>query len=216
MIDGGWRRGHDQHMKRLSYFISCLKQLALVALIAAACSGQALSQPTTARQIVDRIDPAKLRELILAAQTQPDVALTNILPTGDNKFRYVFIWPAENPVMTIDRVNRSFTERFLSFASAQRFLTTGYCLTPHGIGLLSTTYGTTKLIMAYRDIEVHRDIGWRETCRGLFVTAAEVDGQIRAAEAMARAQEKARQRIPRGTSGDGVSPFLKGIQPSPD
>jgi hypothetical protein len=79
--------------------------------------------------------------------------------------------------------------------------------------LTSESYGSTRLYLAYRDIEVHRDLGWRETCRGLFLTRAEVEGQIAAAAARAEAEERTRQLAPQGTDRDGVAPFLRGLQP---
>jgi hypothetical protein len=163
------------------------------------------------RDTLERIDPAAMRQLLDQAKDQPDVALTNIVPVEDNKFRFIFIWPAEYTMMTEDRINRSFAQRFLQFTSSQEFLATGYCLTPQGLGFLTSTYGDQKVNMAFREIEVYREIGWRDHCRGKLVTSTQL------AE-LKREKEAATSRMlplpPTGEApGDGVSPFLKGIEP---
>jgi hypothetical protein len=169
------------------------------------------AQSTKFRDTLDRVDPAAMRQLLAQAKDQPDVALTNIVPVEDNKFRFIFIWPAEYTMMTEDRINRSFAQRFLQFTTSQEFLATGYCLTPSGIGFLASTYGDQKVNMAYREIEVYREIGWRDHCRGKLVTSAQL------AE-LKKEKEAATSHMlpvppPAGDPGDGVSPFLKGIEP---
>lgn len=189
-------------------FLICLGLWALFVAPLAIAPAHSQAQSATVRDILARIDPKALRELLDTAKEKPDVALTNIVPTEDNKFRYVFVWSAGN-AMTEERIGRSFLERFLQFASKQRYLATGYCLTPNGMGLVTATYDQEKINLAFRDIEVHRDFGWREKCAGKFITAAELEAQKNMAN---------RRALPlppppaRENPSDGLSPFLRGLQ----
>jgi len=184
--------------------------LALAWLAAAPLSAR--PQHPLAREILANVDAGAMRDLMEAARTQPDVALVNIMPVNDNKFRYVFIWPASNPMMSEDRVGRSFLDRFLQFAHNQRFLATGFCLTPDGMGLLSASYGDVEVNVAFRNIEVYRDFGWREPCTGKFVTAQEVEKQKAIFDAVKRNPLPLPPPPARDNPSDGLSPFLKGIQ----
>jgi hypothetical protein len=187
----------------------------LAVLLAGCLAPQTLSaQPTSTRDTLERIDPKAMRQLLAQAKEQPDVALTNIVPVDANRFRFVFVWPAEYTMMTEDRINRSFAQRFLQFTSEQKFLATAYCLTPPRIGFLASTYGEEKVNMAFRNIEVYRDIGWRDPCRGKLVTAAEID------ELRQKKDEEKSSLLPlpppvpnQDKQEDSVAPFLKGIKP---
>ncbi len=204
MLDFLRRAGHFEksRLRLIAWFIAALVSAGI----------PLAAQPTSVRDILARIDAKAMRDLLDAAREQPDVALTNIIPVADNKFRYVFVWPAENTMMTEDRVGRSFLERFVQFASAQRYLANGFCLTPDGMGFVSATYGGAKVNLAFRDIEVYRDFGWREKCAGKFVTSEDVEKQKRAAEAAARRALPLPPPPARDAPSDGLSPFLKGIQ----
>ena len=69
-----------------------------------------------AKAIVNSLDPKSMNELFEALPAQPDAALTNIVPVSPNKFRFLFVWPGSNPLMTYDRVGLSFADRFAAFA----------------------------------------------------------------------------------------------------
>ncbi len=128
-----------------------------------------------ARSIVNSVDPKSMNELFEALPTQPDVALTSIAPAGPNKFRFLFLWPASNPMMTYERVGRSFAERFAKFASQLQPLASGFCLTSNSMYFGTATYGEAKVNVAYRDIEVHYQFGAQAPCTGRYFTAAEID-----------------------------------------
>src|SRR5690242_6699325 len=73
-----------------------------------------------AKTIVNGIEPKSMNQLLEMSRTQPDAALTNIVPLSANKFRFLFVWPASNPLMTYDRIGRSFAERFLGLTENLR------------------------------------------------------------------------------------------------
>jgi hypothetical protein len=116
-----------------------------------------------------------MNELFEALPHQPDAALTNILPVSPNKFRFLFVWPASNPLMTYDRVGRSFAERFAMFASQMNPLAVGFCLPSQNLYFGTATYGEEEVNLAYRDIEVHYQFGWQPPCEGLYIKAAEIE-----------------------------------------
>ncbi len=116
-----------------------------------------------------------MNELFEALPTQPDAALTNIVPVSPNKFRFLFIWPGSNPLMTYDRVGRGFTERFGSFANQLKPLAVGFCLPSQSLYFGTTTYGEDEVNVAYRDIEVHYEFGWQPPCAGRYIKAEEID-----------------------------------------
>lgn len=128
-----------------------------------------------ARSIINSIDSKSMNELFEALPRQPDAALTNIMPVAPNKFRFLFIWPASNPLMTYDRVGRSFAERFAAFASQMQPLATGFCLPAPNIFFGTGTYGEEEVNIAYRDIEVHYQFGWQPPCEGRYIKAAEIE-----------------------------------------
>jgi len=100
-----------------------------------------------------------MNELFDALPHQPDAALTNIIPVSPNKFRFLFVWPGSNPLMTYDRVGRSFGDRFAAFAGQLKPMATGYCLPSQNMFFGTTTYGVDEVNVAYRDIEVHYQFG---------------------------------------------------------
>ncbi len=107
-------------MKHLPYKIPGMVLFAWLFAVSGALAGD------QAKSIVNAIDPKSMNELFEALPRQPDAALTNILPISPNKFRFLFVWPAYNPVMTYDRVGRSFVERFAAFATQVQPLATGF------------------------------------------------------------------------------------------
>ncbi len=128
-----------------------------------------------AKSILNSIDPKSMNELFEALPQQPDAALTNILPISPNKFRFIFVWPASNPLMTYDRVGRSFAERFAQFAGQMQPLATGYCLPAPNLFFGAAAYGEEEVNVAYRDIEVHYQFGWQPPCGGRYIKAAEIE-----------------------------------------
>ncbi len=128
-----------------------------------------------ARTIVNGLDPKSMNELFEAMPTQPDAALTSIAPVSPNKFRFLFVWPATNGLMTYDRVGRSFAERFMAFAAQLKPLAKGYCLTSRNMFFGSASYGEEEVNVAYRDIEVRYQFGWQANCPGRYITALELD-----------------------------------------
>lgn len=127
------------------------------------------------KSIVNSMDPKSMNELFEALPHQPDAALTNIVPISPNKFRFLFVWPASNPVMTYDRVGRSFAERFAAFAAQLKPLAAGFCLPAPNLFFGTASYGEEEVNVAYREIEVHYRFGWQPPCEGRYITAAEVD-----------------------------------------
>lgn len=128
-----------------------------------------------ARAIVNSLDPKSMNELFEALPRQPDAALTNILPVSPNKFRFLFVWPASNSLMSYDRVGRSFAERFATFASHLEPFAKGFCLPTPSTFFGAATYGDQEVDVAYRDIEVHYQFGWQPPCQGRYIKAAEIE-----------------------------------------
>ncbi len=128
-----------------------------------------------AKTIVNSIDPKSMNELFDALPQQPDAALTNITPTGPNKFRFLFIWPASNTSMTYDRVGRSFAERFIAFARQMNPIATGFCLNSRSTLFGTTTYGEQEVNVVYRDIEVRYPFGWQAPCPGRYISVSDLD-----------------------------------------
>jgi hypothetical protein len=128
-----------------------------------------------AKAIIASLDPKSMNELFQIYRSQPDAALTNIMPLRANTFRFLFIWPASNPVMTYERVGRSFVDRFLAFADQMKLLATGFCLPSKSMYFGSTSYGQDEVNVAYRDIEVRYGFGFQASCPGRYIAAAELD-----------------------------------------
>lgn len=128
-----------------------------------------------AKAIVNSLDPKSMNELFEALPAQPDAALTNIVPVSPNKFRFLFVWPGSNPLMTYDRVGLSFADRFTAFANQLKPLAFGFCLPSQSMYFGTTTYGEDEVNVAYRDIEVHYQFGWQRPCEGRYINAAEMD-----------------------------------------
>jgi hypothetical protein len=146
-----------------------------IVLVLSLGAASAASAGDQARTIINSIDPKSMNELFEALPHQPDAALTNIMPVSPNKFRFLFIWPASNPLMTYDRVGRSFAERFALFANQMQPLAIGFCLPAPNIFFGTTTYGEEEVNVAYRDIEVHYQFGWQPPCEGRYIKAAEIE-----------------------------------------
>ncbi len=128
-----------------------------------------------ARTIINSLDPKSMNELFDALPHQPDAALTNIVPVAPNKFRFLFIWPGSNPLMTYDRLGRSFVDRFVAFATKLQPLATGFCLPSESLYFGTAPYGEEEVNVAYRDIEVHYQFGWQPACEGRYIKAAEIE-----------------------------------------
>jgi hypothetical protein len=131
-----------------------------------------------AKTIINSLDPKSMNELFEAVKTQPDAALSSIGPIAPNKYRFLFIWPAASPFMTYERVGRSFAERFATFATQMRPLATGFCLTSRNMFFGTAPYGPEEVNIAYRDIEVHYQLGWQSPCAGRYIAAAELEQVI--------------------------------------
>jgi hypothetical protein len=142
--------------------------LALSATVSSAVAGD------QAKAIVNALDPKSMNELFEVSRRQPDAALTNIAPVSANKFRFLFIWPASNPMMTYDRVGRSFAERLTVFADQFKLLATGFCLPSRTMYFGTAPYGEQEVNVAYRDIEVRYEVGGRSSCPGRFISMTEL------------------------------------------
>jgi hypothetical protein len=128
-----------------------------------------------AKAIVNALDPKSMNELFEVSKRQPDAALTNIAPVSANTFRFLFVWPAFNQVMTYDRVARSFAERFTGFAEQMKLLATGFCLPSNTIYFGSAMYGGEEVNVAYRDIQVRYQFSQRATCTGRYISMSELE-----------------------------------------
>jgi hypothetical protein len=136
-----------------------------------------------AKTIVNSLDSKGVNELFEVSRTQPDAALTNITPTTPNTFRFLFIWPSSNQIMTYDRVGRSFVERFAGFAGELKLLAVGFCLPARTMYFGQAFYGEQEINIAYRDIEVRYIFGRRSPCTGRFIPIAEIEPYIASAHA---------------------------------
>jgi len=155
-------------MQHLSYKAAGTVLFAWLCAISGAWAGD------QAKSVVNAIDPKSMNELFEAVPQQPDAALTNIMPISPNKFRFIFVWPASNPLMTYDRVGRSFAERFATFAAQMQPLATGFCLPSPNLFFGAANYGEEEVNVAYRDIEVYYQFGWQPPCGGRYIKAAEI------------------------------------------
>ncbi len=156
-------------MQKISYTAAGAALAACLYAMPAAWAGD------QAKGIVNGLDPKSMNELFDALPHQPDAALTNIIPVSPNKFRFLFVWPGSNPLMTYDRVGRSFGDRFAAFAGQLKPMATGYCLPSQNMFFGTTTYGVDEVNVAYRDIEVHYQFGWQPACQGRYIKAAELE-----------------------------------------
>ncbi len=194
-------------MQHISYRIAGNVLFAWLFAVSGASAGD------QAKSILNSIDPKSMNELFEALPQQPDAALTNILPISPNKFRFLFVWPASNPVMTYDRVGRSFAERFAAFAGQMQPLATGFCLPAPNLFFGTATYGEEDVNVAYRDIEVHYQFGWQPPCEGRYIRAAEIEQLL--AQQTAHSGYGALSPVPPGVPpeeppapGEGLKPFL--------
>jgi hypothetical protein len=163
------------------------------------------------KAIVDSLDSKSVTELFETARKQPDAALTNITPTTPNTFRFLFIWPASNSVMTYERVGRSFAERFAGFAEQFTQLAVGFCLPSRTMYFGSAFYGEEEVNVAYRDIEVRYLFGWRPPCQGKYIPIAEIQPSL--ASAALLGHPVTRVPVPdsspkQTTPEEGLKPFL--------
>lgn len=127
-----------------------------------------------AKAIVIALDPKSMNELFEVSRRQPDAALTNIAVVSANKFRFLFIWPSSNPIMTYDRVGRSFAERLSLFADQFKLLASGFCLPSRTMYFGTAPYGEQEVNVAYRDIEVRYAVGGRSECPGRYISMDEL------------------------------------------
>jgi hypothetical protein len=173
-----------------------------------------------AKAILNSIDPKSMNELFEALPRQPDAALTNIAPVSANKFRFLFVWPASNQVMTYERVGRSFAERFADFAAHLKPLALGFCLTSRNMFFGSADYAGQEVNVAFRDIEVHYQFGWQAPCAGRYIRSSELE-QLSApaysygggfGAAVPGSEEQQPPKEPQSPE-DGLKPFLN---PAPD
>lgn len=156
-------------MQKISYMAAGAALAGWLSVIPAAWAGD------QAMNIINGLNPKSLNGLFEALPRQPDAALTNIVPVSPNTFRFLFVWPGSNPLMTYDRVGRSFAERFAAFAKRLKPLATGYCLPSQDMFFGTASYGEEEVHVAYRDIEVHYKFGWQPACQGEYIKPAELE-----------------------------------------
>ena len=171
-----------------------------------------------AKEIVNSLDPKSMNELLEVSRTQPDAALTNIVPASANTFRFLFVWPASNPVMTFDRVERAFAERFALFAEQWKLLASGFCLSGSNLFFGTAPYGGQDVNMAYRDIVIRYAMGRQPPCRGKYVSLAEVENSIKPAPELRGYSIGALplpSPSPQVKPQDGLKPFLNPNPASP-
>lgn len=147
-----------------------------------------------------------MNELFEALPTQPDAALTSITPSGPNKFRFLFVWPVSNPMMTYERVGRSFAERFAAFAAQLKPLATGFCLTSPNMFFGTASYGEEEVNVAYRDIEVHYQFGSQPPCAGRYFPVAELEQLSASPHSFSRGYGAAMPEVPQAPSKETPSP----------
>lgn len=170
------------------------------------------------RDIVNALDPRSMNELFDVARAQPDAALTNIVPASANTFRFLFVWPSSNPVMTYNRVERSFAERFAYFAEQWKLLATGFCLSGSSLSFGSAAYGEEMVNVAYRTIEVRYAMGPQVPCKGRYVSLAEVESSLNAAAAGGSRYSVGPLTAPSQhltAPQDGLKPFLNPAPSAP-
>ena len=199
--------------------MSRLKHLLFLA--AASVFGTAALAEDQAKTIVNSLDPKKMNELFSVSKLQPDAALASLAPANVNKFRFLFVWPASNPVMTFERVGASFTERLALLAQQMQHLALGFCLPSRSMYFGTTFYGENEVNVAYRDIEVRYQAGWRSPCAGRYISMAELEQDLRAVQASAGyglryPSVPPKNPPPEQTPQDGLKPFLKPSPISPD
>lgn len=169
-----------------------------------------------AKDIVNSLDPKSMNELLEVSRSQPDAALTNIVPASANTFRFLFVWPAANPAMTFDRVERAFAERFVSFADQWKLLASGFCLSGSSLFFGTAPYGGQDVNIAYRDIEIRYAMGLQPACRGRYVSLAEVENISKPSLALRGYSIGALPLpSPQVAPQDGLKPFLNPNPPSP-
>ncbi len=152
------------------------------AFLVSMASGFCAKAADQARTIINSLDPKSMNQLFEVSRTQPDAALTNIAPVSPNTFRFLFIWPASNPIMTYERVGQSFAERFAGFAEQMKPLATGFCLPSLSMYFGTAPYGGQDVNVAYRDIEVRYSFGVHLPCPGRLVSVAEIEQNFTATQ----------------------------------
>lgn len=168
-----------------------------------------------AKTIVNALDPKSMNELFEVSKRQPDAALTNIMPLSPNTFRFLFVWPASNPIMTYERVGQSFAERFATFAEKLKSLATGFCLISQNMYFGTAPYGEEEVNVAYRDIEVRYPFSGPAPCPGRYVSIAEAE-QVAPVRSFGYGAALPRSREippePPANPEDNLKPF---VNPSP-
>jgi hypothetical protein len=169
-----------------------------------------------ARTVLNSIDPNKLNELLEISKTQPDAALTNFAPISANKFRFLFVWPASNPLMTYERVGRTFVERLVQFADQMQLLADGFCLPARNMYYGVTEYGDEEINVAYRDIEVHYLFGWQTPCAGKYISVSDFDESLNALRNTPGYGALTQKAPPQQTTPqEGLKPFLNPVPAAP-
>ncbi|WP_041787177.1 hypothetical protein [Rhodomicrobium vannielii] len=199
-----------------------MRHLYLRAPAAAFIALLALNSPASAgdqaKSIINSLDPKSMTELFEVSRRQPDAALTNITPVSANTFRFLFIWPGSNPVMTYDRVGRSFAERFVGFADQLKLLVRGFCLPTSHMFFGTASYGGEEVNVAYRDIQVRFRAGWQPDCAGRYLSVADVDrlfAPLPVTGYGAALPYRPRPDKPTPPPQNDLKPFLNPAQPAP-
>jgi hypothetical protein len=191
---------------------------AAISLIALSISSSASLAGDQAKAIINGIDPKSMNELLEVSRTQRDAALTNIAPLSANKYRFLFVWPASNPVMTYDRVGRSFAERFIVFADQLKPLATGFCLQSKNVNFGTALYGEEEINVAYRDIEVRYQVSWQQPCSGRYIAASDLEQLKPERQSTGYGAGLAQEPLPRPggqAAPDPLKQFLKEATPPP-
>lgn len=162
-----------------------------------------------AKAIVSGLEAKSVDELFEVSRRQPDAAMTSIAPTTPNTFRFLFVWPSSNPVMTFERVGQSFVERFAGFARELNLLAVGFCLPTQTLLFGKALFGEREVHFAYRDIEVRYLFGLRPPCPGRFLTIAEIEAHL---ASTAPFTHFSRRRLP-GAPSTPMTPPEEGLQP---
>jgi hypothetical protein len=195
-------------MRQIFYITFAASVLANYVLPSSALAGD------QARSIINGLDPKSMNDLFEALKTQPDAALTSINPAGPNKFRFLFVWSTSSPIMTYERVGRSFAERFAGFAEAMRPLASGFGLTSRTMFFGTAPYGGEDVNVAYRDIEVRYQFGLQSPCAGRYISAAELEKAVAPPERRGYGAAIPDQPLEATPPEEGLKPFL--APPPPD
>lgn len=178
---------------------------AATSVIALVIGSSAAAAGEQAKAIINGVPPEIMNELLEQSRTEPDSAFAGITPISANKHRFIFIWPAANPIMTYEKVDRNFAKRLIVFAEQLKPLATGFCLPSKNMVFGTAEYGAAAINVAYRDIEVRYQFGFQPTCTGQYIAASELDRVLKPRTAIRYGAGLAQEPLPT-PEGQGVAP----------